>query len=82
MTPDKKINPIFAAVGHRIRVRRVEQKMKQSDLAEKVGMVSQHISQFERGERRIGIDHLVAIAKALDCSPSYLLRDFEHQDAA
>lgn len=75
-------NEVRRKVGLRIRVRRTELQMKQSELAEKTGFIIQHISKFERGVARLGIDQLVKIADALDCSPSYLLKDYENPKTA
>jgi transcriptional regulator with XRE-family HTH domain len=60
-------------IGHRIKVRRVEQKMLQEELARKVGMAQSQLSKIERGQLGLDVIQLLAIAEALSCSAAYLL---------
>lgn len=56
-------------VGHRIKVRRVELRMTQQELAEKLSVGQSNLSHIERGERDLSISLLAEIAKALKCKP-------------
>jgi transcriptional regulator with XRE-family HTH domain len=52
-------------LGKRIRLRRVEQKLSQSDLAEKLGVSFQQVQKYEKGMNRVGASRLQQIATAL-----------------
>jgi transcriptional regulator with XRE-family HTH domain len=60
-------------VGHRIKVRRVDMKMQQGELAEGIGMKQAQLSEIERGMRPLRVDQLMMIAQVLKCSASHLL---------
>ena len=61
-------------IGMRIKERREALGMSQSELARKVGYTSRTtINKIERDGRGISQDKIVAIAKALKVTPSYLM---------
>lgn len=60
-------------MGHRIRVRRVDLGLQQSELAEKLGITQAHLSYLEQGKRLINLELLEKIAQILKCSMSDLL---------
>ena len=53
-------------MGKKIRLRRVEQRLSQSDLGEKLGVSFQQIQKYEKGVNRVGASRLQQIATALD----------------
>jgi transcriptional regulator with XRE-family HTH domain len=53
-------------LGHKIRLRRVEQHMSQSDLGAVLGVSFQQVQKYERGINRVGASRLQQIASALD----------------
>src|SRR5579859_186126 len=53
-------------LGKRIRPRRVEMKISQSDLADKLGVSFQQVQKYEKGVNRVGAARLQQIATALD----------------
>src|SRR5450756_436773 len=53
-------------LGKRIRLRRVEMKISQSDLADKLGVSFQQVQKYEKGVNRVGASRLQQIATALD----------------
>ena len=53
-------------LGRRIRLRRVEIKISQSDLADKLGVSFQQVQKYEKGVNRVGAARLQKIAAALD----------------
>ena len=63
--------------GSRIRERRLLQQMRQSDLAERVGISPSYLNLIEHNRRRIGGKLLVNIAGALDVEPSLLAEGAE-----
>jgi len=53
-------------LGRRIRLRRVELEISQSELAEKLGVSFQQIQKYEKGLNRVGAHRLQQTATALD----------------
>jgi transcriptional regulator with XRE-family HTH domain len=53
-------------IGKKIRLRRVEQRISQSDLGEKLGISFQQVQKYEKGVNRVGAARLQQIATALD----------------
>jgi transcriptional regulator with XRE-family HTH domain len=53
-------------LGKRIRLRRVEQKISQAELGDKLGVSFQQVQKYEKGVNRVGAARLAAIATALD----------------
>jgi transcriptional regulator with XRE-family HTH domain len=53
-------------LGMRIRLRRVEMKISQSELADKLGVSFQQVQKYEKGVNRVGASRLQQIATALD----------------
>jgi transcriptional regulator with XRE-family HTH domain len=53
-------------MGTKIRLRRVEQRLSQSDLGEKLGVSFQQVQKYEKGVNRVGASRLQQIATALD----------------
>lgn len=62
---NNKITPIKKAFGMKVRMRRYELEMTQEELAEKANLHPTYISSIEKGERNIGLESIVSIAKAL-----------------
>lgn len=64
----------YAEIGSRIRIARTEQKLSQSELAEKAGVSSTHISEIETGKSRVQVFTLTRIAEALQVTTDSLIR--------
>ena len=64
-------------LGDRIRARRKELGMNQTDLAERTGMTASFISQVERGVTSPSIDSLYKISHALDVPVFHFLLEPE-----
>jgi transcriptional regulator with XRE-family HTH domain len=60
-------------IGHRIKVRRVELGLRQQDLADRLGLQQNHISEWEKGSRAIRAEQLVRLAKVLGVSVAQLV---------
>lgn len=67
-------------LGTRIRARRTALGWSQATLAEAVGVGGNYVGILERGVKLPTLDTLVAIAKALKCSPAELLDDRPAKD--
>lgn len=60
-------------MGNRIRLRRKELKIKQTELAEKLEISNNHMSSIENGRQKPSLDIFVNICIQLNVSPDYLL---------
>lgn len=60
-------------IGHRIRIKRKEKKMRQEDLAELTNLSTSYIGMIERGEKTPSLETFVILANALDASADDLL---------
>ena len=62
-----------AAVGARLKVLRMGRGLTQQKLGEHLGVTFQQIHKYESGMSDISVPRLLALARALDVPPSYLL---------
>ncbi|MCG5077522.1 helix-turn-helix domain-containing protein [Paraburkholderia tagetis] len=67
----------IAAFGRVVREERLAKGISQEELAEKANLHRNFISLVERGQSKIALDSLFALADALDISASTLLRRAE-----
>lgn len=70
--------PSFSArlhklTGTRIRDHRTSQRMKQEELAQRVGLSRTSITNIESGRQRLLLDHLYELAGALGIEPGQLI---------
>jgi transcriptional regulator with XRE-family HTH domain len=63
------------ALGKRIRLRRVEMKISQSELADKLGVSFQQVQKYEKGVNRVGAARLQQVATALDVPVKFFFDD-------
>jgi len=68
-------------VGSRVRAVRNSRGLKQTELAQRVGVQSPQIHKFERGSQRISAGMLYAISKALDVDVSQFYIDIKTVDS-
>ena len=61
------------AIGARMRARRRQLGLSQSDLAEKLGVSFQQVQKYERGANRVAASTLVTAAAALGVSVGWLV---------
>lgn len=64
------------AFGHRVRALRQACGLSQEQLAEQAGLHRTYVSSLERGQRNVGLDNIMALARALGVPPAYLF-DFD-----
>src|SRR5450631_517487 len=64
-----------AEIGKRIRLRRVEQHISQSELADKLGVSFQQVQKYEKGVNRVGAARLQQIATGLDVPVTFFFDD-------
>jgi transcriptional regulator with XRE-family HTH domain len=70
---NRKKTKLRAEFGSKIRSRRVEMGFTQEELAEKAGLHPTYVGSVERGERNIALENIIALARALKCSPKELV---------
>ncbi|MCP4895453.1 MAG: helix-turn-helix domain-containing protein [bacterium] len=58
---ERRAAPEVAAIGHRLRKLRKEQRLTQSELARQIGIQQSDLSRMEKGEYRVSLDHLFRI---------------------
>lgn len=79
---DSKTNVNFAAIGDKIKNRRVALGLSQEQLAEKCGITSSYIGHIERGSRSLSLNTAISISKSLSISLDYLLLDVNNNDVS
>ena len=57
-----------------LKDRRFRSKLKQSELAEKLGWSQQTVSKIESGQKRVTVVELVELSKVLDFDPAAAIR--------
>lgn len=67
-------------MGNRIKNRRKELNIKQSELAEQIGISNNHMSTIECGTGKPSIDAFLNICDILKVTPDYLLLGNIHAD--
>lgn len=65
----------YISIGTHIRNLRREQRITQSELAERIDRSVSYVSRIESGEKSLSLETLVLIANALNTSADYLLTD-------
>src|SRR3954462_11597694 len=58
-------------VGRRVRARRLEHRLSQTELAERIGVTFQQVQKYEKGVNRIGAGRLQRISEALEVPISF-----------
>src|SRR5258707_8795672 len=60
-----------AEVGRRVRSRRLECRLSQTELADRIGVTFQQVQKYEKGVNRIGAGRLPRISEALEVPISF-----------
>lgn len=66
-------NEFLKTMGQRIMVRRKARRMTQEELAEKLGVSTQMISNLELGKKAIRPENLAKVCDVLDLSADFIL---------
>src|SRR5580765_340562 len=78
-------NETDVLVGTRVRIRRVELGLSQTELANALGVTFQQVQKYEKGTNRIGASRLHAMAGVLRVPVSYFFPapgdGFDHERA-
>jgi transcriptional regulator with XRE-family HTH domain len=70
---NRKKTPVRVEFGKQVRERRLTMGLTQEELAEKTDLHTIYLNSVERGERNIALENIVALARALGCSPKDLM---------
>src|SRR4051812_19699014 len=70
-----------AEVGRRVRSRRLETRLSQTELADKIGVTFQQVQKYEKGLNRIGAGRLQRISEALDVPITFFFDATPHAPA-
>ena len=68
----------YAEMGRRIKLRRKELKIKQSEMAESLNISNNHLSSIETGKQKPSLDLFISICEYLNVTPDYLLLGAVH----
>jgi transcriptional regulator with XRE-family HTH domain len=66
-------------IGKTIATMRAYKALTQSQLAEKVGISQNHLSNIETGKRKLDVETLIAILKALDMKGKTFFKFLENR---
>ena len=71
----KRTTDVDRVIGAKVRMRRGELGITQTQLAQQLGVTFQQVQKYEQGKNRVGGSRLAGVAKALDVPVSYF---FDH----
>jgi len=74
---DHAPHPLDIALGSRVRLRRKELGISQTNLANAIGITFQQVQKYEHGTNRISFSRLVEISTALKCSIADLIDNLD-----
>lgn len=69
----KSASAIDTRIGERIRLRRHELGLTQSDVGHKIGVAFQQVQKYEVGTNRVSASRLLVLAEVLDVPVGYFL---------
>ena len=73
----KGVTPADEVIGQRIRQRRLEMHMSQTELGEHLDVTYQQIQKYETGMNRVGSAQLALIARALKVDTAFFFGDLD-----
>ena len=74
MPPSLVPSDLHARIVELLTQARKDAKLRQVDLARKLGWQQAYVSRYETGERLLGVDEYVAVALAIGVDPIALLK--------
>jgi transcriptional regulator with XRE-family HTH domain len=75
MIGKRNVTPMDRVLGTKVRARRIEMHLSQSDLADALGVSFQQVQKYEKGVNRIGSSRLMQIAQALKTDTGYFFAE-------
>ena len=77
----KRCDPYDIEVGRRIRARRIERQMSQTELAYRLGLTFQQVQKYEKGTNRVAVGRLKRIAQILEAPIPYFFDESDDTQA-
>lgn len=74
MTTAAALPDLHARIVAALTVARRDAKLRQVDLAKRLGWQQAYVSRYETGERMLSVDEYVAVAQAIGVDPVQLLK--------
>jgi transcriptional regulator with XRE-family HTH domain len=68
-------HPIDLMVGKRVRLRRLQLSLSQTDLGQKLGVAFQQVQKYEKGANRVSCSRLYEISQVLDVPVTYFFSE-------
>src|SRR3954453_14679471 len=68
-------HPVDVMVGKRVRLRRLQLSLSQTELAQKLGLTFQQVQKYEKGANRISCSRIYEISEVLDTSIAFFFSD-------
>lgn len=68
----------YIEMGQRIKLRRKELKLSQTELAELIDVSNNHMSNIENAKAKPSMDNFIELCEALKVTPDYLLLGSMH----
>jgi transcriptional regulator with XRE-family HTH domain len=78
----RRLHPLNAQVGAKVRERRLLLGMSQRQLADAIGLTFQQVQKYENGTNRIDAARLAALSQALNVPPQWFFVDLRDTAAA
>lgn len=63
----------YVQLGKRVRIRRTVLELTQAELAERIGVSTSFVGHIERGSRKLSVETLFDLCRALDVSADWLM---------
>lgn len=68
-------HPVDVMVGKRVRLRRLQLSLSQTELAQKLGLTFQQVQKYEKGTNRVSCSRLSEISEVLDVPITFFFSD-------
>ncbi len=76
------VKAIDRHVGMRLRLLRLNHKMSQTELGDKVGVTFQQVQKYERGANRIGASRLWKLCEIFEAEPNFFFEGLEEDKSS
>jgi transcriptional regulator with XRE-family HTH domain len=74
-----KLAADLVVLGRVLVKAREAQGLKQSEVAQRLGLPASYLSKVEKGTRRLDVIELVRIAEAMECDPAEIMREVQKE---
>ena len=74
-----KLAADLVVLGRVLVKAREAQGLKQSEVAQRLGLPASYLSKVENGTRRLDVIELIRIAEAMGCDPAEIMREVQRE---